>query len=203
MCRNNLRQIGFALENYAERNGSYPPAYTVDATGKPLHSWRTLILPYLEEAALYKSIDLTKPWDDPVNAKALHAHVLAFQCAEAELPPNHTSYLAIVTPQSCLRGGKSVTPADVTDGLAKTITVIEVPNEKTVPWMSPQDADESLFAELLRNPKPKATPGQNATWPHRGQITHVVYADSRVEAIKPEDKSLKERRALITIAGGD
>ena len=47
-----------------------PPAYTVDADGRPLHSWRTLILPYLEQEPLYQTIDLSKPWNDPANAKA-------------------------------------------------------------------------------------------------------------------------------------
>src|SRR5579864_1381633 len=47
-CTNNLKQIALALSNYEQANSALPPAFTVDAEGKPLHSWRTLILPYLE-----------------------------------------------------------------------------------------------------------------------------------------------------------
>src|SRR5262245_6205217 len=47
-CTNNLKQIALALYNYEQEHKVLPPAYTVDATGRPLHSWRTLILPYLE-----------------------------------------------------------------------------------------------------------------------------------------------------------
>ncbi|HSG73025.1 MAG TPA: DUF1559 domain-containing protein, partial [Planctomycetaceae bacterium] len=68
-CKNNLKQIGLALHNYHDSFGTFPPAYTVDADGKPLHSWRTLILPFVEQQSLYDSIDLTKPWDDPANAE--------------------------------------------------------------------------------------------------------------------------------------
>ena len=70
-CVNNLKQIALALFNYESAYNALPPAYTVDAEGKPLHSWRTLILPYLEKQSLYDSIDLSKPWNDPANAEAL------------------------------------------------------------------------------------------------------------------------------------
>src|SRR5207248_11120546 len=44
-CSNNLRQIGLALHNYAQVYGSFPPAFVADEEGKPMHSWRVLILP--------------------------------------------------------------------------------------------------------------------------------------------------------------
>ena len=52
-CKNNLKQIMLALHNYADDHKSYPPRYTVDANGRPLHSWRTLILPWLDQAPLF------------------------------------------------------------------------------------------------------------------------------------------------------
>ena len=67
-CMNNLKQIALALHNYSSDYNALPPAYTVDVDGKPLHSWRTLILPYLEQQALYETIDMTKPWNDPASA---------------------------------------------------------------------------------------------------------------------------------------
>ena len=70
-CRNNLKQIGLALHNYADEWKVFPPAYTVDANGKPLHSWRTLLLPYLDQSPLYNRIDFSKAWDDPANAPEL------------------------------------------------------------------------------------------------------------------------------------
>src|SRR5262245_30030320 len=47
-CSNNLHNIAIALRNYESVYHCLPPAYTVDAEGKPLHSWRTLLLPFLE-----------------------------------------------------------------------------------------------------------------------------------------------------------
>ncbi len=74
-CKNNLKQIALALHNYEAHYHALPPAYTVDGDGKPLHSWRTLILPYVDQQSLYSRIDLSKPWDDPANAEALTANV--------------------------------------------------------------------------------------------------------------------------------
>jgi hypothetical protein len=46
-CARNLKEISLGILNYESANGMLPPAYTVDADGKPMHSWRVLILPYM------------------------------------------------------------------------------------------------------------------------------------------------------------
>ncbi|MDZ4779774.1 MAG: DUF1559 domain-containing protein [Planctomycetia bacterium] len=51
-CIVNLKQIALGLLNYESTYKEFPPAYTIDADGRPLHSWRTLILPYVEQQAL-------------------------------------------------------------------------------------------------------------------------------------------------------
>jgi hypothetical protein len=52
VCQANLRTIGLALRNYHGAYGCFPPAYTTDARGTPMHSWRVLILPFAGEDAL-------------------------------------------------------------------------------------------------------------------------------------------------------
>ena len=101
-CTNNLKQIALALHQYEQSHKALPPAYTVDASGRPLHSWRTLILPYLEQSSLYQTIDLSKPWNDPANAKAYNTPLSVFRCPEQVGPPNTTTYLAVVGPQRLL-----------------------------------------------------------------------------------------------------
>lgn len=75
-CTSNLKKIGQALLAYHSQNGSFPPAYTVDSSGKKLHSWRALILPYLgpSEMALYQQLNLDLAWDDPRNMMVAKRH---------------------------------------------------------------------------------------------------------------------------------
>ncbi len=46
-CINNLQRIGLAMRNYELEHGSFPPSFIPDESGKPKHSWRVLILPFL------------------------------------------------------------------------------------------------------------------------------------------------------------
>jgi hypothetical protein len=129
-CSNNLKQIAFALREYESVYHSLPPAYTVDAEGKPLHSWRTLILPYLEQQALYDKIDLSEPWDDPANKAAYETTPLAYQCPSADCPPGDTTYLAVVAPGGCFRPTKPRDLSEVTDDPNLTLMVLEVDTER-------------------------------------------------------------------------
>src|SRR5690606_32285044 len=66
-CASNLQQLALALDAYERSYGSYPPAYLVGPDGKPWHSWRVLVLPYLgsEENRLYQQYDMNQPWNSP------------------------------------------------------------------------------------------------------------------------------------------
>ncbi len=118
-CRNNLKSIGLALHNYHEAYGAFPPAYTVDAEGNPLHSWRTLILPHFAmlqiDEGLYEKIDFSKPWNDPANAEVFAARPYAYHCPSYVLTGGQTPYLAVVTANSCLRPTDPRPISEVTD----------------------------------------------------------------------------------------
>ena len=148
-CKNNLKQIALALHFYHDTYKVFPPAYTIDENGNPLHSWRTLILPFFDQQPLYKTIDktidLSKPWNDPVNAEAYKTVVYGYLCPSAAVEATRTTYLAVVTPDSVIRPIQSCKMADVTDGTSNTLMVVEVPPEKAVHWMAPVDADEETL----------------------------------------------------------
>ncbi|WP_157606164.1 DUF1559 family PulG-like putative transporter [Schlesneria paludicola] len=145
ICRNNVKQILLALLNYESIHHALPPAHTVDANDSPLHSWRTLILPMIGEQELYDSIDLSKPWDDPVNAIARKARVDTFRCPATACPENFTTYLAVVTPDSCLQDHEARHLAEIKQSYSQTVMILEVVSKNAVPWMSPQDAGEELL----------------------------------------------------------
>ena len=67
-CRNNLKQLGIALHNYADTNGQSFPigerwfdatrVRTMQGTG---WGWSAMILPQMEQMPLYTKIDWTRP----------------------------------------------------------------------------------------------------------------------------------------------
>jgi translation elongation factor EF-Tu-like GTPase len=65
-----------AVANYHETYGCFPPAYVADRDGKPMHSWRVLILPFLEQQELYHAYNFAEPWDGPNNRKLMEARDL-------------------------------------------------------------------------------------------------------------------------------
>ena len=60
-CAGNLARIAEALLQYEADHGQLPPAFVADASGKPMHSWRVYILPYLDEKGLYRQYRFEEP----------------------------------------------------------------------------------------------------------------------------------------------
>jgi|GEM_PF-4517755 len=65
--KNNLRQIGMALENYQEVYRQLPSGGIFDDQGTAYFSWTTSLVLYLSQRAWYDAPDPSYPWDDSVN----------------------------------------------------------------------------------------------------------------------------------------
>ncbi len=190
-CSNNLKQIGLALHNYESKYGQFPPAFTLDGEGKRLHSWRTLLLPFLEQADLYSKVDLTKSWDDPVNDAVRRVPLSMYQCPSRKLQQGQTTYLAVVCAKSSLQPNKGRAITEFVDPLSDTIVVYEVEPTQAVHWMSPEDADEKMF--LSSNDKSKTS--------HAGG-RYALFADGHVQFLASKI-STEILRGMITIDGGE
>ncbi len=98
-CVLKISTITSAITAYRAEHGTLPPAFTVDASGKPLQSWRVLILPYLgaDAKALYDKINLDEPWDSEANA-AFHSQVPdVFRCPSAtDMKEGETIYSVLL-----------------------------------------------------------------------------------------------------------
>ena len=93
-CSNNLKQIGLAMHDYHSAYKQLPPAYLTNAEGERLHSWRVSLLPFMEQQALYEQIDLSRPWDDPVNQLIAETVIPEFSCP-SNVNPTLTTYMVI------------------------------------------------------------------------------------------------------------
>src|SRR5438477_1249163 len=107
-CHNHLKQIWLALKNYEDFFQSPPPAYIADASGKPMHSWRVLILPFFDQrqATLFDKYNYNEPWNGPNNSK-LHSetmHVYTCPSRPGRQANTDSSYVVVVGPQTAWPG---------------------------------------------------------------------------------------------------
>ncbi len=131
-CQDNLQRIVLAMLIYERRHGTLPPAYTVDASGEPLHSWRVLLLPYLGEGQLFDKLRLDEPWDSQHNRQFHDAAPAIYRCPSTALLPGQTSYSVIVGENSAFPAGQGMSLDDL-----QMNRILVVEREKPIGWMEP------------------------------------------------------------------
>jgi prepilin-type processing-associated H-X9-DG protein len=206
-CMNNLKQIALALHNYHDQYGCLPPARILDADDRPMHSWRVLILPFLEQKALYDAYDFSEPWDGPNNRKLASPMPSVYACPSRYRDPDaaqpRTDYVVAVGEETVWRPGGSCTWGDVTDGVANTLMVLET-GDDGVPWMAPEDVSFEEAMRMLNSDLSEQTHG------HRNEDFFWVYSVGRNMAFcdgsvhffwvtTGEDVA----RAILTTGGGE
>lgn len=190
-CLNNIQNITRALLSYAATHKAFPPAYTVDGRGNRLHSWRTLLLPHLDQRSLHQSIDFSKPWNDPANVKAFNTQLDVFSCPSAKLKPGFTTYLGNATSDGCFAGSRPRPLAEITDPHNQTVLIAEVASGHAVHWMAPEDADENILLNFLpRNQS--AHPG----------VVNAAFVDGSVRSLSV-DVDPQVSRTFLTVSGND
>ena len=193
-CRSNIRMIGVALHTYHDTYGTFPPAYIADENGKPIHSWRALLLPFMEGQQIYRQYRWDEPWDGPNNSRLHNTGVPLCQCYyEGNL--TNTDYVLVTGPGTLFDGDRPATLADVTDGMSNTVLVIEIANSD-IHWMEPRDMPlDKLLAEIEAGNSKKIlgahSVGSSVTF---GDL-HTKFISHSVDA--------KTWKAMLTAAGDD
>jgi prepilin-type N-terminal cleavage/methylation domain-containing protein len=129
-CRNNLKQLGIALHNYADTHSVLPPYKTWDNgndcpggpdgwTNTGGYSWRVMILPFIDQAPAYNQIDFvnhhsqatcpgsTNSWGQ-INNRILAAYI----CPSDDTPASNgsstgTNYAGVVSASSLAKLGST------------------------------------------------------------------------------------------------
>jgi Protein of unknown function (DUF1559) len=135
-----IAQIGLAIHNYHAVTGELPPICIRDRSGKPLHSWRVLILPYCGLGDVYNRYDFNEAWNGPHNS-TLAAEVSErvapiFRCPnDRSGSTNSTTFLA-VTVNDVMNSEHLV----MNDGAAMSPipTIVEL-HGSGIHWMEPRD----------------------------------------------------------------
>jgi prepilin-type N-terminal cleavage/methylation domain-containing protein len=102
-CGNNLKQIGLALHMYHDNLGSFPPGAIVTNN----LAWNVLVLPYLEQSALYGRFNLaTGAFNGPPNQEGPDKNIHAINRIPAYLCPTSVVNLTATHPSSTLLDGR-------------------------------------------------------------------------------------------------
>ena len=140
----NLRKIAAALNAYARDHGTYPPP--VVTVGANTHSWRVLILPYLNENALYDQYDFDEPWNSESNQMFEYRAPAVFQNQkqnEAQLQRfgSQSDYFLITGPGTLFPSTGPLSPDQILDDAGQTLLVVEASliGQGRVSWTDPVD----------------------------------------------------------------
>jgi hypothetical protein len=162
-CLCPLKQLVMGLHNYNQTYGCFPPAYIADRSGKPIHSWRVLVLPFVDEAALYQQYNFNEPWDGPNNRKLLAARPRTFSCEShwnvAKQGDTATDYVAVLGRDAAWQGAAPKKFDDFHGKASDTILLVEAA-DAGIPWTQPRDLD------LDHPPAAAATPSADISSHH-------------------------------------
>ncbi len=212
---NNLKQMGLAMHNIHTAFNAFPPAVIYGPDGKPWHSWRVLILPYIEHRDLYNAYDFSQPWDSPKNKALLDKMPDVYRDPiHGDTKEPYTHYAALVGPKAVFRpeGAKQTDPLkppfaggvgiqNITDGTSNTVVISSVEPERKIPWTKPEDIDVGPAFKGVGQPGGIAAP-YTFHGPGGGKAAPFLFCDGSVRVIA---KTMHPRilESLMTAAGGE
>lgn len=87
-CQNNLKQIGIGLQLYHDQHGEFPVGCVewrpFNGTSERQLAWSAYLLPYIEQQSLFDRLDLSKPFDDPINVDPSSTVLSVYTCPSAD-----------------------------------------------------------------------------------------------------------------------
>lgn len=154
-CSSHLKGLALALHNYHDVYETLPPAYLTDSIGRPMHSWRVLILPFIEHQSLYEQYRFDEPWDGPHNRTLADHMPRMFACPSNAHRhrgrPTTTSYVAVVGTGTAWPQGRSRSFEEFSDSPADTLLVMEY-HAGPSQWMDPREPTDEQAVRAFASP---------------------------------------------------
>jgi hypothetical protein len=214
--QNNLKMIGLAMHNFHDVYGAFPPAVVVGPDGKPWHSWRVLVLPFLEQQALYDQYRFDEPWNGPNNSKLLEKIPSVYRDPVHGEPMDYFTHYAAATGKGVAfssegakfdgktyTGGGGLRLHDFIDGTSNSLLIGSVSPARKIPWMKPEDVTvgEEFPAPGKPDKKGKETGFAAPYEAARGSAGVFLWADGSVQTIL-DSVPAETFRTVLTIGDG-
>ena len=192
--KNNLKQIGLAISNYYDGHKVLPPGGIFDAKETPFFSWLVSIMPYMDASPRYNAIDFNVPWNDARNEGVFRRPYPYYLNPSIAQSVDSQGFVLshYAANKNVMFANSSMSPAEITDGLAQTILAGEIA-EGFRPYAQPGN---------WRDPAVGINAGRDSFGRPSGDGVCVLMADGSVRWLTNSiDRHVL--RALSTPAGGE
>lgn len=196
--QNNMRLMALAAANYESEFRSLPTPFLSNDSGKPVTypkipsdrlSWRVGILPFAEQADLYRRIKLDESWNSPANMPITDSPLKTF-CRPGEPETSATPYRCFYDNGAVFSSDPTVkmNTGQINDGASNTILFVDATD--TVPW--------AQFNEFKFDPNQPLPPLGNKA----EETFNVAFADGSVRFFRKNTSPASIRSAIMTNDGG-
>lgn len=161
-----------------------------------MHSWRVLLLPFIDQKELYKQYNFDEPWDSPENRKLLDQRPAIYSIHDLDkMSGSEANYLVVVGKNTAWPTNGSIRFDDISDGTENTILVVENIGSG-IHWTQPADLNfDSMSFDLASSPPN----GISSRYLPAG----AVLADGSLHTLSASEFPPARLRAMVTANTGD
>ncbi|WP_406699394.1 DUF1559 domain-containing protein [Singulisphaera sp. Ch08] len=208
-CANQLKQLGLAVHGYCDINIALPPAAATGPEWSNNFSMKARILPFLEQAALFDSLNMSFFQESPQNATNLTTLVSVFLCPSdgnvpcgtypvSGLAPRQVGYTSYpnnlgTTPTN--NGGQFDGPAYFM-GAASLPSLARLAPIVTLAGITDGTANTALWSEMVRGKNGTMIEGPN-------QVYRMALSPPATNLYVPLDTYLNACKNATTLAEFD
>jgi hypothetical protein len=141
-----------------------------------MHSWRVLVLPFMEEQTLYQSYNFDQPWNGPDNRKLADKKPSAYGClSRRSYDASHTNIVAVTGPGTMFDGSRPRSIESLKPDEAQcTVWCVEA-TRANIPWMEPRDLDVTGMSLRINDPKRPSISSLHPAGPTIGMVDGSVW----------------------------
>ncbi|SIN73712.1 prepilin-type N-terminal cleavage/methylation domain-containing protein/prepilin-type processing-associated H-X9-DG domain-containing protein [Singulisphaera sp. GP187] len=208
-CVNHLKQLGLAVQSYCDINNALPPAAATGPEWSNNFSMKVRILPFLEQGALFNTLNMSFFQESAPNATCLTTMVSTFLCpSDGNVPcgtypvngpgprqVGYTSYPNNLGTTPTNNGGRYDGPAYFM-GAASVPSVAQLAPIVTLAGITDGTANTALWSEMVRGKNGTTIEGPN-------QVYRMALPAPTTNAYVPLDTYLNACKIATTLAEFD